>query len=56
MANDDPEIEKQLKRAKKKFDALDLDGNGVLNGIELMNLANWVWDSFHPGGEPLPEE
>ena len=49
-------IDKQLKRAKKKFKQMDEDGNGVLSGAELRQLALWVFDSFHPGGEPLSEE
>ena len=46
----DPELKKQLKRALRKFKAMDEDGNGVLNGDELVKLAEWVFDSFHPGG------
>ena len=43
-------------RAQKKFDQLDTDGNGALEGEELVGLAEWVWSSFHPGGEALSEE
>jgi hypothetical protein len=32
---------------------MDVDGNGVLNGDELTKLSLWVFDSFHPGGEPI---
>ena len=52
----DPAVEKQLERARKKFTQMDVDGNGVLNGSELDVLAKWVFDSFHPGGEPIDEE
>jgi len=54
--SDDPAVKKQLERAKKKFLQMDEDGNGVLNGDELTKLALWVFDSFHPDGEPLSEE
>lgn len=50
-----PETKKQLERARKKFLQMDADGNGVLNGDELNKLALWVFDSFHPGGEPIDE-
>ena len=43
-------IEKELRRARKKFDQMDADGNGTLDGEEMERLANWVFDSFHPGG------
>ena len=54
---DGPTMEKELarKRAKKKWDSLDADGNGTLEGDELNGLAEWVWTSFHPGGEPITE-
>ena len=29
------------------------DGDGVLQGAELLKLVDWVWDSFHPGGVAL---
>ena len=45
-----------LMRAQKKFDKLDADGNGLLEGDELVELAEWVWSSFHPGGDALSEE
>lgn len=48
-------MKRQLERARKKFIQMDEDGNGVLNGTELDKLAKWVFDSFHPGGEPLDE-
>ena len=49
--------EKELarKRAKKKWDSLGEDGNGVLEGDELNGLAEWVWTSFHPGGKPISD-
>jgi hypothetical protein len=49
-------IQKQLGRAKKKFAQMDVDGNGVLDGDELLNLADWIFGSFHPGGERLDPE
>merc|ERR1712166_1531248 len=29
---------------------MDVDRNGVLEGPELLAIANWIWLSFHPGG------
>ena len=49
-------VDKMVVRAQKKFDQLDTDGNGALEGEELVGLAQWVWSSFHPGGEALNEE
>ena len=40
-------------RAQKKWDELDVDGSDELDGEEVLMLAEWVWSSFHPGGEPL---
>merc|ERR1712010_426574 len=45
-----------MMRAQKKFNELDADGNGVLEGPELFGLSEWVWSSFHPGGQPMSEE
>ena len=50
------EIDKELKRARKKFKQMDADGSGFLDGNELEELARWVFRSFHPGGEPLSEQ
>lgn len=52
----DKAITKQLERAKKKFVQMDLDGNGVLDGDELLSLVDWVFDSFHPGGEKMSDQ
>ena len=52
----EPVMTKALQRARKKFNQLDVDGNGVLEGSELQALGDWVWSNFHPGGEPLSEE
>jgi len=49
-------VDRLLIRAKKKFNKLDTNGNGVLDGDEITGLAQWVWSSFHPGGEPLSNE
>ena len=42
-------------RAMAKFNELDADGNGFLEGAELETLAEWVWASYQPeeGGAPL---
>ena len=45
-----------LARAQKKFDQMDVDGDGKLDGSEMLKLGAWVWQSFHPGGEPLTPE
>ena len=49
-------VDKQLVRARKVFAALDADSNGVLTGDELTQLANWVFESFHPADVPLSQE
>ena len=36
-------------KAKDKWDELDLNQNGTLEGEEIMLLAEWVWCSFRPG-------
>ena len=48
-------VQKQLKKARAKFEEIDShgDGNGVLNGAELEELARWVFSGFHPAGEQL---
>ena len=48
-------VDKELVRARKKFNQLDGDGNGCLAGDELAELARWVFDSFHPDGQALTE-
>ena len=50
-----PTARRVVVRARKKFDQLDLDGNDKLNSDELLGLADWIWNSFHPGGAPLNE-
>ena len=42
-----------LLRAQMKFDRLDVDGSGYLEGDEVLTLAEWVWSSFHPENVPL---
>jgi CRP-like cAMP-binding protein len=49
-------VDKQMGRARKKFKQMDVDGNGVLDRDELLNLADWVFSSFTPGGKKLSEE
>jgi hypothetical protein len=51
------EDQRALKAAEAKFDELDGDGNsnGFLDGDEISVLADWVWESFHPGGKPIDE-
>ena len=38
-------------RAMKKFNQLDKNQNGCVDGNEVLELAEWVWCSFHPGEE-----
>ena len=46
-----------LTAARQKFSEMDADGSGFLRGAgELAAMVEWVWTSFHPGGEPLAEE
>ena len=45
------EVGKAVSEARAKFNALDSDGSGVLDGAELEALATWSWESFHPGQE-----
>merc|ERR1711957_919712 len=47
----DAHIDKLMCRAHKKFDFFDLDGNGLLDGDELVHLGEWLWSCFHPGEE-----
>jgi len=49
-------VDKVLSRAEKKFHQLDTNGDGVLAGEELVGLAEWLFNSFHPGGAPLSPE
>ena len=35
-------------RARAKFDAIDADGSGAIDGAEIETLARWVLDSFKP--------
>ena len=50
------QVEKELARAKKKFEQMDKDGNGTIEGDELGALAKWLFESFHPGDEAVPPE
>jgi len=34
--------------AQKKWNALDPDSNGRLEGNEIVELARWIWSVFHP--------
>ena len=54
-SSNDPEVVEELKKARKHFQQMDKDGNGVLDMAELLDLADWVWESFHPNGEFVSE-
>jgi len=43
------------KEAQSKWDELDLDESGYLEGPEIMEMAEWVWCSFRPGQSITPE-
>ena len=45
------EVDALVGRARKKFNQLDDNNDGRLDGDELLGLAAWVWGSFHPGEE-----
>jgi len=47
----DAHINKLVLRARKKFDQFDVDGNGLLEGDELVSIGEWLWSSFHAGEE-----
>ena len=42
-------------RAEKKWNHLDRDQSGELEGEEILALAEWVWCSFRPGQEITPQ-
>ena len=39
-----------------KFNELDTDESAVLEGKEVLSMAEWVWQSFHPGEKITAEE
>ena len=43
-----------MRSGRLKFQELDIDGNGFLEGYELDLLFNWMLTSFCPNGLPLP--
>ena len=43
-------------RIKRKFVELDANGNGVLEGDELGELARWALSSFKPDGKTQPQD
>lgn len=43
-------------KAAAKFKELDADGSGFLEGAELTVFATWIFESFHPEGQPLNDE
>ena len=42
-------------RAEKKWNQLDVDSSGQLDGEEVLALAEWVWCSFRPGESITPQ-
>jgi len=49
-------IDKQLNRAERKFNALDMMKTGLLGCDQILELAEWIWTTFTPGGYELYEE
>ena len=43
-------------RLKKQFDKCDVDCSKLLEGDELVQMARWVWATFHPDGEQIDPE
>ena len=43
-------------RLKKQFDKCDVDCSKLLEGEELVQMARWVWATFHPDGEEIDAE
>ena len=52
----DPEVSEALRKAQAKFNELDVDGSGELDGQELTALCDYVWTSFNPNGQQLNDE
>jgi len=48
-----PQNMPKLSNAYKKFQELDADKSGLLNKVELRELANWVYTSFNAEGKRL---
>ena len=49
-------ISSAMVQAKKKFNELDANKSGVLDGKELMALIDWVWSSFDPAAQVLSDK
>lgn len=51
------DVEFNSAEAKAKFDELDTDSNGVLDGEEIDSFIEWVYMSFRPANsEPMKED
>jgi len=44
--SDDMDLAHTLRETKKKFDELDRNSNGSLEGSELLALSDWCWSHF----------
>ena len=42
----------QHGNAEEEFTRCDVNSNGVLEGEEVLPLAEWIWARLHPGQEP----
>jgi len=50
------DLAQSLKEAKKKFDELDRNGNGTLEGTELLALSDWCWNQFPVSGKEVSKQ
>lgn len=51
--DDGLDIAQTLKEAKKKFDEMDRNKNGFLEGNELLALSDWCWKQFPVTGKEI---
>ena len=50
------EVDWVLLQAKRRFEEIDVEASGVLDGAELVGLVEWIWSIFKPGGKELTAE
>jgi len=50
------DLAQSLKEAKKKFDELDRNSNGTLEGTELLALSDWCWNQFPVSGKEVSKQ
>ena len=47
--------ERGIKRARQKFEQLDVDQSGTLQEDALVSLATWVFNTVHPDAVTMDE-